>query len=201
MLKASVDIIITLINIINVNEWKSTVERERVYMVWVVSLVVDNTPCSCLRGHTVDDQVWTTPSLAPPPPQVVTHGIPGCQVYTTDHTQRETTHTYKYDVTGWNPNPHSVASIHDTCSQLTWKSHSPHTHRGTCWPTLTLTSQTTIPFTMNYYCDMQHHCRLSDSVVLNSDVRNNNFNLVRFQFGFWKKNSRFGSEWVWYSSV
>jgi len=30
-----------------------------------------------------------------------------------------------------------VGCIHDTCSQLTWKSHSPHTHGGTFWPTLT----------------------------------------------------------------
>jgi len=30
-----------------------------------------------------------------------------------------------------------VGRICDTCSQLTWKSHSPHTHRGTFWPTLT----------------------------------------------------------------
>ena len=32
-----------------------------------------------------------------------------------------------------------VGHICDTCSQLTWKSHSPHTHRGTFWPTLTPT--------------------------------------------------------------
>jgi len=30
-----------------------------------------------------------------------------------------------------------VGRIRDTCSQLTWKSHSPHTHGGTFWPTLT----------------------------------------------------------------
>jgi len=30
-----------------------------------------------------------------------------------------------------------VGGTHDTCSQLTWKSHSPHTHGGTFWPTLT----------------------------------------------------------------
>ena len=30
-----------------------------------------------------------------------------------------------------------IGRIRDTCSQLTWKSHSPHTHRGTFWPTLT----------------------------------------------------------------
>ena len=30
-----------------------------------------------------------------------------------------------------------VRHIRDTCSQLTWKSHSPHTHGGTFWPTLT----------------------------------------------------------------
>jgi len=30
-----------------------------------------------------------------------------------------------------------VARIRDTCSQLTWKSHSLHTHGGTFWPTLT----------------------------------------------------------------
>jgi len=32
---------------------------------------------------------------------------------------------------------HCVVLIRDTCSQLTWKSHSPHTHRGTFWPNLT----------------------------------------------------------------
>ena len=30
-----------------------------------------------------------------------------------------------------------VGRIRDTCSQLTWKSPSPHTHGGTFWPTLT----------------------------------------------------------------
>ena len=30
-----------------------------------------------------------------------------------------------------------VGRIRDTCSQLTWKSHSPYTHGGTFWPTLT----------------------------------------------------------------
>jgi len=29
-----------------------------------------------------------------------------------------------------------ISRIRDTCSQLTWKSHSPHTHGGTFWPTL-----------------------------------------------------------------
>jgi len=30
-----------------------------------------------------------------------------------------------------------VGRIRDRCSQLTWKGHSPHTHGGTFWPTLT----------------------------------------------------------------
>ena len=30
-----------------------------------------------------------------------------------------------------------VGRIRDTCSQLIWKSHSPYTHGGTFWPTLT----------------------------------------------------------------
>jgi len=52
------------------------------------------------------------------------------------HTHTHThTHTYMYVLSSFSRQ--CIVRIHDTNSQLTWKSHSPHTHRGTFRPSLT----------------------------------------------------------------
>ena len=60
-----------------------------------------------------------------------------CQLYR--HTHLYVCFVLNGDIAGWYQNRQPVrrSYLWYMYSQLTWKSHSPHTHGGTFWPTLT----------------------------------------------------------------